>query len=160
MEVKGSRSGRMSSLEGVPLKIFVSTRTGRRYLCVYQEMGRRFNNVRLDCISEAAPVGGMSVTMRNWLKSWRGIRRIAGVFSFGGSNSRLEEVVIKLWIDEKRSLYIINRLTREGRGGEVLRIRKMNIFTAALFDTNEMLSWVKTFTGREFWIYRAAVRHP
>lgn len=25
----------------------------------------------------------------------------------------------------------------------------MNIFTAALFfDTNEMLSWVKTFTGR------------
>lgn len=34
-ENKSSRSGQVSTLSGVPLKIFVSTQTGRRYLCLY-----------------------------------------------------------------------------------------------------------------------------
>ena len=33
-ENKSSRSGQVSTLSGVPLKIFVSTQTGRRYLCL------------------------------------------------------------------------------------------------------------------------------
>lgn len=45
--------------------------------------------------------------------------------------------------------YILNRLYREGRGGEVLKIRENQfLYTGTFFDTNEMLSWVKTFTGR------------
>lgn len=148
MEVKGSRSGRMSSLEGVPLKIFVSTRTGRRYLCVYQEMGRRFNNVRLDCIVKLRLLEACPYYEELAEKLARNLAHCWGV-SFGGSNSRLEEVVIKLWIDEKKEPYIINRLTREGRGGKVLRIRENEyLYSGAFFDTNEMLSWVKTFTGR------------
>ena len=148
MDVKGSRSGRMSSLEGVPLKIFVSTRTGRRYLCVYQEMGRRFNNVRLDCIVKLRLLEACPYYEELAEKLARNLAHCWGV-SFGGSNSRLEEVVIKLWIDEKKEPYIINRLTREGRGGEVLRIRENEyLYSGAFFDTNEMLSWVKTFNGR------------
>ena len=34
-ENKSNRSGQISTLSGVPLKIFVSTQTGRRYLCLY-----------------------------------------------------------------------------------------------------------------------------
>lgn len=103
MDVKGSRSRRMSSLEGVPLKIFVSTRTGRRYLCVYQEMGRRFNNVRLDCIVKLRLLEACPYYEELVEKLARNLAHCWGV-SFGGSNSRLEDVVIKLWIDEKRSL--------------------------------------------------------
>ena len=49
---KSSRSGNESSMKGLPLKIFVSTRTGRRYICCYLENRRRFMNFRLDCISK------------------------------------------------------------------------------------------------------------
>ena len=41
-ENKSFRSGSISSQSGVPLKIFVSTRTGRRYLCLYLPSLRRF----------------------------------------------------------------------------------------------------------------------
>ena len=49
-ENKSFRSGSISSQSGVPLKIFVSTRTGRRYLCLYLPSLRRFHNARLDSI--------------------------------------------------------------------------------------------------------------
>ena len=44
---------------------------------------------------------------------------------------------------------LIDRLYREGRGGEIQRIRENEyLYSGAFFDTNEMLSWLKTFTGR------------
>lgn len=49
---KSRRSGNESSMKGLPIKIFVSTRTGRRYICCYLENRRRFMNFRLDCISK------------------------------------------------------------------------------------------------------------
>ncbi len=144
---KSSRSGNKSSVTGLPLKIFVSVRTGRRYVCCYLEEARRFVNYRLDCIAgvevkDRCPEYGekRALLQRNLGRCW-------GV-SFGG-RSRLEEICIKVYIDELREPYILDRLYREGRGGEILRIRENEyLYSGAFFDTNEMLSWVKSFTGR------------
>lgn len=44
---------------------------------------------------------------------------------------------------------MLSRLYREGRGGQVIRIRPNEfLYTGVFFDTNEMLAWVKSFTGR------------
>ena len=147
-ENKSSRSGQTSTMSGVPLKIYVSTQTGRRYLCLYLPQRRRFSNSRLDSITSVTllePCTFYGELLRdlekNKDKCW-------GV-SFGGGASRMEEVCIKLYIDEEKEPYILNRLYREGRGGEVLRIRENQfLYTGTFFDTNEMLSWAKTFTGR------------
>lgn len=146
-ENKSSRSNLVTAFSGVPLKVFVSTQTGRRYLCVYMTERRRFNNMRLDCITKVSLLdpweGYESIRQKleeNKEKCW-------GV-SFGGV-SRMEELHMKLYIDEKKEPHILNRLHREGRGGEVLRIRENEyLYSGIFFDTNEMLSWVKTFTGR------------
>ena len=43
----------------------------------------------------------------------------------------------------------MERLRREGRGGEILKVREnVFLYTGVFFDANEMLSWVKSFTGR------------
>lgn len=147
-ENKSSRSGQITTLEGVPLKIFVSTQTGRRYLCLYLPYRRRFSNSRLDSITSVTLLDTccfyeevLCNLEKNKSKCW-------GV-SFGSGASRLEEVCIKLYIDEEREPYIINRLYREGRGGEVMKIRENQfLYTGSFFDTNEMLSWIKSFTGR------------
>lgn len=56
---------------------------------------------------------------------------------------------MKLYIDESREMHIVNRLEREGRGGEILKVQEnVYLYTGVFFDTNEMLSWVKSFTGR------------
>ena len=147
-ENKSSRSGQVSTLSGVPLKIFVSTQTGRRYLCLYLPERRRFSNSRLDSITRVTllePCAFYDEVLRDLEKNKE---KCWGV-SFGGGTSRMEEVCIKLYIDEEKEPYILNRLYREGRGGEIMKIRENQfLYTGTFFDTNEMLSWVKTFTGR------------
>ena len=54
-----------------------------------------------------------------------------------------------LYIDEASEGHIINRLRREGRGGEVQQVREnVWLYMGTFFDTNEMLPWIKSFTGR------------
>lgn len=144
---RSGRTGNVFQSRGLPLKIFVSTRTGRRYVCLYQENTRRFTNMRLDSMSDVTPLEIHSdySRMQDLLK--RNLDRLWGV-SFSGSG-RLEEICIKFYVNESTETYVLDRLYREGRGGEIQRIRENEyLYSGAFFDTNEMLSWVKTFTGR------------
>lgn len=147
-ENKSFRTGSITTQSGVPLKIFVSTRTGRRYLCLYLPSLRRFHNARLDSI--------VSVTRE---EPWEDYERILHALlanldrcwgvSFGSGRSRMETVCLRLFIDEDKEPYVLNRLYREGKGGEIIKIREHEyLYTGAFFDTNELLSWVKSFTGR------------
>ena len=52
MDLRSSRRGTVSTAECVPLQIFISTRTGRRFLCLYLPRSRRFASARLDAIKE------------------------------------------------------------------------------------------------------------
>lgn len=144
---RSGRTGNVFQSRGLPLKIFVSTRTGRRYVCLYQENTRRFTNMRLDSMSDVTPLEIRSDYSRKQDLLKRNLDRLWGV-SFSGSG-RLEEICIKFYVNESTETYVLDRLYREGRGGEIQRIRENEyLYSGAFFDTNEMLSWVKTFTGR------------
>lgn len=146
-ENKSHRSGLTTTQQGIPLRIFVSTQTGRRYLCLYLPDRRRFQNVRLDSMSEIRHMHLVPEYDRLQEKLTQNLPRCFGV-SFGGY-TRIEEIHIKLYINEEKEDYILNRLFREGRGGEIMRIRENEyLYSGSFFDTNEMLSWVKSFTGR------------
>ena len=147
-ENKSSRSNGISTHSGIPLKIFVSTQTGRRYLCMYLPENRRFSCARLESIQKVNVLEPYEAYDKVLADLNQNMGKCWGV-SFGSGRSRLEEICIKLYIDEEKEPYILNRLYREGRGGEVMRIRENQyLYTGVFFDTNEMLSWVKTFTGR------------
>ena len=61
----------------------------------------------------------------------------------------METLHMKLYIDETSEGYILERLRREGRGGSLERVREnVWLYIGSFFDTNEMLPWVKSFTGR------------
>lgn len=144
---RSGRTGNVFQSRGLPLKIFVSTRTGRRYVCLYQENTRRFTNMRLDSMSDVTPLEIHSDYSQKQDLLKRNLDRLWGV-SFSGSG-RLEEICIKFYVNESTETYVLDRLYREGRGGEIQRIRENEyLYSGAFFDTNEMLSWVKTFTGR------------
>lgn len=136
-----------SFCSGVPLQIFVSTQTGRRYLCLYSEKKCRFGCHRLDYITQIKPLGTAQnfdtrkeALLRNQKHCW-------GV-SFGG-RTRLETVRMILSIRLPEETYLLNRLKREGRGGTITQLSKERVeYTGQFFDANEMLTWIKTFTGR------------
>lgn len=141
------RSEQETILTGEPLKIFQSTVTGRRYVCIYNSQRHRFVNHRLDCIKTVEALGyaknydaHLEALERNLPYTW-------GV-SFG-SGTRKEILCMKLYINEKSEQYVLERLNREGRGGEVLRLKEnLYLYTKELFDTNEISPWIKTFMGR------------
>jgi hypothetical protein len=144
---QSTRLGTISTLYGIPLKIFVSSQSGRRYVTAYNEDRQRFVNHRLDYIK--AVVALSPCENYDYLKEkLEGNLDGCWGVSFGG-NTRGDKISVKFHIDEEKEPHIINRLKREGRGGEVVRIDK-NIYkySKEVFDTNEMMSWVKSFTGR------------
>ena len=146
---KSTRSENIQQIEGVPLKIFVSTRTGRRFLCLYITSKKRFSSIRMDAIKKVEIKGNYS----NYRKIKEGFERnkaSAWGISFQGSSAvRLEHLKLTLHIDEDSEIYILNRLKREGKGGTIRRIAK-NTFTYEIdvYDANEMLPWIRTFIGR------------
>lgn len=141
------RSGLTVTLQGVPLKIFVSTRTGRRYLCLYLTSRQRFQNVRLDSLSEIKLLEPFSGYEKLQEKLEKHLPHCFGV-SFGGRR-RMEEIHMELYINEEKEGYVLDRLSRERRGGSIQRIaRNRYLYSGYFYDTNEMLSWIKTFTGR------------
>ncbi len=132
---------------GIPLQIFVSTQTGRRYLCLYKDKSFRFSCQRLDYIINIKilePAKNyeqiQEALARNRPKCW-------GV-TFG-NHTRNETVHMILFIHLPEEIYILNRLKREGRGGTITQLSENKFeYTGEFFDAREMLTWIKTFTGR------------
>lgn len=144
---QSSRRTRETKLTCIPLQIFASVQTGRRYVCLYSERKRRFSNSRLDYIKK--------VELRETCEDFDRLRddlekakSLSWGVSFSGS-ARREELRVTLFIHEETERYVLERLEREGHSGVVTRLEP-NIYqySIELFDTNEMMAWVKSFTGR------------
>lgn len=146
-ENQSERTGKTVIVHALPLKIFVSAGTGRRFVCMYSFRTRRFTNFRLDYIKTISINEEVENAPELKEKLNNNLDKVWGV-SFGGDN-RLEIISMKLFIDEKREQYIIDRVNREGQGGELVRIAdNAFLYTKEVFDSTDMSPWIKTFTGR------------
>lgn len=144
---QSTRLSQKHILEGIPLRIFVSSQSGRRYVTVYNDIRGRFIHHRLDYIKQVELMDPYEEYDTLKKKLDENLNRCWGV-SFGGY-SRGQKIRLKLFIDEEREAYILNRLKREGRGGEIQRVEEnVYLYTKEVFDANEMMPWIKTFTGR------------
>ena len=149
LSVKSTKTELVQETEGVPLKIFISTRTGRRFLCLYLPNAKRFSSVRLDAIKKAEikePYCDYKALREKLEKN----KASAWGVSFQNSNHRhLEHVKLTLHIDEYCEAFILNRLEREGKGGVIRRIAPNTFcYETDVFDAYEMLPWIRTFIGR------------
>ena len=131
----------------LPLIIYVSVQTGRRYLIAQGKGKYRFSVYRLDYIKNVKILE--KDEQFNQLK-----QTLESCFETSFSTALIKEgkpehFEMTLFINEKTEDYIINRLEREGRGGKVEKLRR-NIYkyTNDIFDTNELTTWIKTFIGR------------
>ncbi len=147
--VKSTKSENIREAEGVPLKIFISTRTGRRYLCLYLTEKKRFRCARLDAIKEVG-IKEIYSDYRELRTKLEHNKELAWGVSFQNEgHMRLEHVKLTLHIHEASEAYILNRLKREGKGVEVKRIAQDTFtYETDVFDANEMLPWIRSFTGR------------
>lgn len=147
--IKSTKSENIQKMEGVPLKIFISTRTGRRFLCLYLTDRKRFTCVRLDAIKEVQIKEFYSDYGEAYQKLEHNKNLAWGVSFQNDDHVHLEHVKLILHIYEDSEAYILNRLEREGKGGVVKHIAQDTFtYETDVFDANEMLPWIRSFTGR------------
>ena len=141
------KNEKSTSIRVVPLRIFISVQSGRQYLMAYVRSKKRITSIRLDYILKIKSFAEAEDfdKLRDLLC---GMRKYMWGVSTQGKGGRTEtvEFTINFADDEE---YIYNRLVREKRCGTVERIDKNNaVFRAEVYDTNEMLTWIRTFICR------------
>ncbi len=149
LSIKSTRTDIFKETEGVPLKIFVSARTGRRFLILYLPDKRRFSSARLDAIKKVTKLDIYPAYPEIKEKLEKNKKSAWGVSFQNESRTHLEHVKLTLHIKEDSEGFILKRLEREGKDG-IIRKTAPDTFTyeAEVFDANEMLPWIRTFMGR------------
>jgi predicted transcriptional regulator len=167
-EVKSSRNENVHIIYGVPLKILISIRTGRRFVCICQKLRSkgedkiryRFVTLRLDQIKKVAEFKFTASTLEEFSDKTdisnldkeevfknleNNLDYVWGV-SFSGNKTKLK---LTLSIDEKYEDFIIQRLVREGKNGTITRLgENLFCYEKIVFDAMEMFPWLRTFIGR------------
>ena len=149
LDNKSTRKEITNTIDCVPLQIFTSTRSGRRFLCGYLKKSKRFRCFRLDAIKKVITLESVPEYKELKNKLDKNRPHIWGV-SFDGTERRhLERLILTLKIREPAENYILERLIQEGRGGTITKIsRNIYRYEIEVFDCNEMLPWIRTFIGR------------
>ncbi len=130
----------------VPMKIFSSLQTGRRYIVGYIPTINCFHSFRLDFIRTIKTGNICEKYDIIYEKFSQDLNYCFGV-SF--SSGKIETTVITFCIDEKHEKFVIDRLKRE-KGNGVLEKTDDNLFrlTVKACDSFAVMQWVKSFTGR------------
>lgn len=134
----------------IPLRIFISVQNGRQHLLAYQPDFNEIKSFRVDYLSDVKieePTPRFD-ELRSELDKMQS--KMWGVTANGklyGKES-LEHVEFTVKVAEGEA-HIIQRLMREKRIGTVLKTGDNTYrFCAEVYDTNEMIPWIRTFICR------------
>lgn len=146
LTAKSPRNGRDYVRTVCPLKIYISTQSGRQYLLGYHYKGKQMTFLRMDAIKKAV-LCGEEKNYDKYLEYYEKFsKNLWGVSE--GEENRLDHIEMTLHIEDGES-FIVQRLKREKRCGSVEVLDEHTcLFTADVYDAAEMLPWIRTFIGR------------
>ncbi len=134
----------------IPLRIFISTQNGRQHLLAYDSAYNRIKAFRVDYLSEVKieEPSARFDELRSELDSMQpmmwGVS--TGRDSHGIDHTETVEFTVRIGEDEE---HIINRLEREKRVGSIEKLDERTYrFYARVYDTNELIPWIRTFICR------------
>lgn len=134
------------SITIVPLKVFISAQNGRQHILAYDVRTGHINPFRIDYLSDVELLGECPEydKYKSKLNSMK--KYMWGVTCGREDKLQYVEFTIKVEPDEQ---FIVNRLFREKRNGTVEKIDDSHYrFYTYLFDTNEIVPWIRTFICR------------
>ena len=128
-----------------PVKILISTQTGRQYLLAYYYAHAEFILYRIDNITDVK-VEEIETNYERILDAAEiYMKHLWGVSSGG---SMLDHIEMTIHIDPWEQ-HIPRRLEREKRNGTVKKLDRCTYrYSADVYDAMEMLPWLRTFIGR------------
>lgn len=143
-----SSRGKNISFRVLPLKIYVSTQSGRRYVMCWFFKAHRIIFCRLDNLERVLEAKDVRDYDKFCAMAEQMEQHLWGVSMNRGPADALEhvELVVRISSDEP---YILQCLEREKRCGRVEKTDAEHYrFVADVHDAGEMLPWLRTFIGR------------
>ena len=144
----GKHSNEVRTVRLVPLKLYISAQNGRQNLLAFHEKANRLNSYRLDYMSNIR----IEDEICEKFDALRAALSKAEAHMWGVNcrwnvkHTEHVEFEIKIEDDEQ---FIVRRLEREKRCGCVEKIDDNHYrYVAEVFDTTEMLPWIRTFISR------------
>ena len=139
--------GEIRTIQLVPIKIYISAQNGRQYLIALHEGANRLNAYRIDYIL-SVKAGEVCERYSQLLNTFRKLEPHAWGVNFRWTTHRMEHVEFDVRVAEDER-FIIKRLEREKRCGSVTQVDENTWrYTAEVFDTQEILPWIRTFISR------------
>ena len=140
------RSGQACEHLAYPLRIYISTQSGRQYLLCWHYGLRRMQFFRMDAITKIK-LEEPEPEPDRFADSYDRFRKNLWGVS-GGRDHSMDHVEMDVRVEDDE-WFIPQRLERERRWGHVEQIDEHTWrFTADVYDTSEMLPWLRTFIGR------------
>lgn len=140
------RSGQGCEHLAYPLRIYISTQSGRQYLLCWHYGLRRMQFFRMDAITKIK-LEEPEPEPDRFADSYDRFRKNLWGVS-GGRDHSMDHVEMEVRVEDDE-WFIPQRLERERRWGHVEQIDEHTWrFTADVYDTSEMLPWLRTFIGR------------
>lgn len=138
--------GNMKRYVVLPVKIYISSQTGRQYLLAWHYVMGKPHFYRIDYIRNVK-AGNKEKKYEKYL-AWHEnfSKALWGVSFYDDCHTEHIEMTVKAGQGEE---YIIQRLEREKRNGKVEKIAEGEYkYSADVYDSLEMLPWIRTFIGR------------
>jgi len=146
LTLKSPRNARDYQRTICPLKIYISTQSGRQYVLGYHYRGRHMMFYRLDAIRKVS-MGNVEKHYDKYMGYQEKFdQNLWGVST--GSEHNLDHIEMTIHHGPGEE-YILQRLEREKRHGRIEIIDDHTCkFVADVYDAAEMLPWLRTFIGR------------
>ena len=132
----------------IPMQIFVSVRTGRRYLAGFHTEHKFFTSYRLDLIKNIS-LCSVCNEYDSIKQTFDRKKKFCYGVSFAHSKEFRENIPMKIVFRiEENEKYVLDRLNREKRCGTVEKCgNNLYSVTFRIFDPNEAMHWLKSFFG-------------
>lgn len=130
----------------IPIKLYISTQGGRNYLICKSVAHGQILSYRIDYIQKVV----LEDVLDDYEEKIADFEKIAG-HMWGvvcNSSKKTEHIEIDIQVNKGED-FIIRRLRRERRCGNVTKVDETTYrFIADVFDTYEMVPWIRSFFGR------------
>ena len=148
LETINRHKDRITENHVVPIKIMISTQSGRQYLMAYAPRFKRVTSFRTDNIV-SVKIDEISDRFDELQEKFENmLPHMWGVSTQSRYGNRMEHVEFTVHYEDDEQ-YIRNRLEREKRCGLVEHLDGNNSrFSADVFDASELVPWIRTFICR------------
>lgn len=144
----GKHSDEVRTIRLVPLRIYISAQNGRQNLIAFREDANRLNTFRLDYMSNVRIEDEVCEKFDALRSSLQNVEKYMWGVNCRWNVKHVEHVEFEIKVEENEQ-FIVHRLEREKRCGCVDKIDDTHYrYVADVFDTTEMLPWIRTFISR------------